>query len=449
MSTEYLKSAADASLEIPQDVTESVRDIVDTVRERGDEGVRELTEKFDGVERDALRVSDDEIDAAAESLTDAERRAIDNTIENVREFHEAQFSHLDGFEQEFGEGTTLGTRLVPVERAGVYVPGGRKPLVAAPAMTIVPATVVGVDTVVACAPPQPDGSVQAAQLYAMDAAGADEIYVAGGAQAIASMAYGTETIPSVDEITGPGNVYVIEAKRQVFGHVGIDFLAGPTEVLILADETADPELVATDLLAQAEHDPRSRAILVATDRDIAEAAVEAVHDQLPALRTEEVAGECWEENGEVILADDLDAAAAVANDYAPEHLQVMTDEPRALLEDLHNYGSLFLGHHAPVVFGDKAVGTNHTLPTLEVAKYSGGINVTTYLKVLTHQELTAEGADDIAPWAAKICEIEGTHAHQISAEKRIRSEDSRDLARDLDLESGGGVDLAEDREEER
>ncbi|MEF8806980.1 histidinol dehydrogenase [Natronomonas sp.] len=449
MSTESLKSASEASLEIPQDVTKSVRDIVDTVRERGDEGVRELTEKFDGVEREALRVSDDEIDAAAESLTDAERRAIDNTIENVREFHEAQFSNLDGFEREFGEGITLGTRLVPVERAGVYVPGGRKPLVAAPAMTIVPATVVGVDTVVACAPPQSDGSVQAAQLYAMDQAGADEIYVAGGAQAIASMAYGTETIPSVDEITGPGNVYVIEAKRQVFGHVGIDFLAGPTEVLIIADGTADPALVATDLLAQAEHDPRSRAILVATDRDIAEATVDELHAQLPALDTEEVAGECWEENGEVVLADDLDSAASVANDYAPEHLQVMTDDPRGLLEDLHNYGSLFLGHHAPVVFGDKAVGTNHTLPTLEVAKYSGGINVTTYLKVLTHQELTAEGADDIAPWAAKICEIEGTHAHQISAEKRIRSEASRDLARDLDLESGGGVDLAEDRGEER
>jgi histidinol dehydrogenase/sulfopropanediol 3-dehydrogenase len=220
-------------------------------------------------------------------------------------------------------------------------------------------------------------------------------------------------------------------------------------VLIIADETADPALVATDLLAQAEHDPRSRAILVATDRDIAEATVDEVHEQLPDLRTEEVAGECWEENGEVVLTDDLDSAAPVANDYAPEHLQVMTDEPRGLLEDLHNYGSLFLGHHAPVVFGDKAVGTNHTLPTLEVAKYSGGINVTTYLKVLTHQELTAEGADDIAPWAAKICEIEGTHAHQISAERRIRSEASRDLARDLDLESGGGVDLAEDREEER
>ncbi|MEF8840318.1 MAG: histidinol dehydrogenase [Haloarculaceae archaeon] len=444
---EYLKSAADASLEIPQDVTESVREIVDTVREEGDAGVRELTRRFDDVEREDLRVSDEEIEVASEELSDAERRTVDNTVENVRAFHEEQFSHLEGFEREFEDGVTLGTRLVPIEKAGVYVPGGRKPLVAAPAMTIVPAVIAGVDTVVACAPPQADGSVQPAQLYAIDRAGADEIYVAGGAQAIAAMAYGTETVPAAEKVTGPGNVFVIEAKRQVYGHVGIDFLAGPTEVLIIADATADPEMVAADLLAQAEHDPRSRAALVATDRELADAAVDALHEQLPSLRTEEVARESWAENGEVVLVEDLAEAAEVANDWAPEHLQVMTDDPRALIGDLHNYGSLFLGHHAPVVFGDKAVGTNHTLPTLEVAKYSGGINVTTYLKVLTHQELTAAGADGIAPWAAKICELEGTHAHQVSAEKRIVSEVGRELARDLELESGGGVDLSGGDEE--
>jgi len=336
---EYLKSAADASLEIPQDVTESVREIVDTVRENGDEGVRELTRRFDDVERDDLRVTEDEIEAAAEELTEAERRTIDNTVENVRAFHEEQFSNLEGFERAFGDGVTLGTRLVPVERAGVYVPGGRKPLVAAPAMTIVPAVIAGVDTVVACAPPQADGSVQPAQLYAMDRAGADEIYVAGGAQAIAAMAYGTETIPGVEKVTGPGNVFVIEAKRQVYGHVGIDFLAGPTEVLILADGTADPGMVATDLLAQAEHDPRSRAILVATDRATAEASVAELHEQLPALRTEETAGESWADNGEVVVVDDLAAAATVADDYAPEHLQVMTDEPRPV----HAAGGLDVG----------------------------------------------------------------------------------------------------------
>ncbi|MFB6118044.1 histidinol dehydrogenase [Halosegnis sp.] len=448
MSREYLKSAGEAALEIPQDVTESVRDIMDTVRADGDAGVRALTRKFDDVDREQLRVDDDEIEAAAEALTEAERRTIDNTIANVRAFHEEQFANLEGFEREMEPGVRLGTRLVPVERAGVYVPGGRKPLVAAPAMTIVPAVIAGVDEVIACAPPQADGSLQPAQLYAIDQAGADAVYVAGGAQAIAAMTYGTETIPSVDKVTGPGNVFVIEAKRQAYGHVGIDFLAGPTEVFIIADETADPSLVATDLLAQAEHDPRSRAALVATDRDVAEAAVDALHDQLPALDTEEVARESWAENGEVVLVDDLAEAATLANEWAPEHLQVMTDDPRALLDDLRNYGSVFLGHHAPVVFGDKAVGTNHTLPTLEVARYSGGINVTTYLKVLTHQQLTAEGADSIAPWAAKICELEGTHAHQISAERRITTSDGRALARELALSPGGGVDLDDDSGED-
>lgn len=431
---EFLKEAENASLEIPHDVTESVRDIVDTVRESGDDGVRELTRTFDEVDREALRVSDAEIEAAAEALTEAERRTIDNTIENVREFHEEQFAHLDGFEKEFEPGVTLGTRLLPVETAGVYVPGGRHPLVAAPAMTIVPAKVVGVETVVACAPPQPDGSVQPAQLYAMDRAGADEVYVAGGAQAVAAMAYGTETIPSVDKITGPGNIFVIEAKRQVYGRVGIDFLAGPTEVLVIADGTSDPEMIAADLLAQAEHDPRSRPILVVTDEGVAESIEEALYAQLPALRTEETARECWEDNGEIVLAADLAEAAEIANDYAIEHLQVMVDEPRQLIDDLHEYGSLFLGHDAPVVFGDKAVGTNHTLPTLEVAKYSGGVNVTTYLRVLTHQELTPEGADSIAPWAASICKLEGTHAHQVSAEKRIISDESRELAEELGLD---------------
>ncbi|WP_254525679.1 histidinol dehydrogenase [Natrinema caseinilyticum] len=424
MSTaiEYLKKADDASIEIDRDVTDAVREILSEVRDRGDDALFEFTERFDGVEVDDFRVGEDEIEAAAAELTDAETEAIDTTIENVRAFHEEQREHVEGFEKEFEEGVRLGQRIVPVESAGTYVPGGRHPLVAAPAMSIVPAEVAGVDRIVTCAPPQDDGSIQAAQLYAMDRAGADEIYRIGGAQAIGAMAYGTESVPEVAKITGPGNVFTTEAKRQVFGHVGIDFLAGPTEVLILADETADPELVATDLLAQAEHDPNSRPILVSTDRRVAEETVDELYEQLPDLRTEDVARECWEENGEVIVAETLDDAVAVANDYAIEHLQVMIDEPRSIVDDLTNYGSLFLGEHSPVVFGDKAVGTNHSLPTLEVARYSGGIWVGTYLKTLTHQEATEEGAARIAPLAAKICELEGTHAHRISAEARLRSD---------------------------
>ncbi|MGQ3413662.1 histidinol dehydrogenase [Natrinema sp. LN54] len=425
-SVDYLKEAGSASIEIDQEVTDAVHDILSEVKERGDEALYEFTERFDDVEVDEFRIDDAEIEAAAAELTDAEKETIDNTIENVRAFHEEQREHIEGFEKEFEEGVKLGQRIVPVESAGTYVPGGRHPLVAAPAMSIVPAKVAGVDRIVTCAPPQENGSIQPAQLYAMDRAGADEIYSIGGAQAIGAMAYGTESVPGVAKITGPGNVFTTEAKRQVFGHVGIDFLAGPSEVLILTDETADPELVATDLLAQAEHDPNSRPILVSTDHDVAEAAVEALDEQASDLRTEDVARECWDENGEVVVADSMNAAVDVVNDYAIEHLQVMIDDPRSIVDDLTNYGSLFLGDHSPVVFGDKAVGTNHSLPTLEVARYSGGITVSTYLKILTHQEATEEGAARIAPWAAEICKLEGTHAHQLSAEARFRDDISPD-----------------------
>ena len=418
----YLKEAASASLEVDSEVVASVRDIVGEVRERGDEAVREFTERFDDVERETLRVDEAEIEAARDRIPEDHREAIDHTVANVREFHEEQREHIEGFEREFEEGIRLGQRVVPVETAGVYVPGGRHPLVASPAMTIVPAAVAGVDHIVACAPPQADGTVQPAQLYAMQQAGVDEVYCIGGAQAIAAMAYGTETVPSVDLVTGPGNVFTTEAKRQVFGHVGVDFLAGPTEVLIVADGTVDPGLVATDLLAQAEHDPNSRPVLVSLAEDHAREVMDEVDRQLPGLETEETARACWEANGEVVVVDSREAAVEAANDYAMEHLQLMTAEPRELVDGLRNYGSLFIGPHAPVVFGDKAVGTNHCLPTLEVSRYTGGIWVGTYLKTLTHQQLTAEGAATIAPWAAKICEIEGTHAHQLSAEARIRED---------------------------
>lgn len=423
-NVEYLKAAGDASIEIDQEITDSVRDILSEIDEHGDDALYEFTERFDGVEIEKFRVGEEEIEAATAKLTGAERETIDNTIKNVRKFHEEQLKHIEGFEREFEEGVKLGQRVVPVDSAGTYVPGGRHPLVAAPAMSIVPADVVGVGRIITCAPPQDDGSIQPAQLYAMDRSGADEIYSIGGAQAIGAMAYGTETVPAVAKVTGPGNVFTTEAKRQVFGQVGIDFLAGPSEVLILADGTADPWLVATDLLAQAEHDPNSRPILISTDREVAEATIDELHDQLPELETEEVARECWTENGEVAVVETMAEAVEVANDYAIEHLQVMIDEPRSIVEDLRNYGSLFLGEHSPVVFGDKAVGTNHSLPTLEAARYSGGIWVGTYLKTLTHQEATAEGAARIAPHAARICEIEGTHAHRLSAEARMTDSDS-------------------------
>lgn len=416
----YLKEATESELEINEQVTDTVADILSDVRADGDEAVQRFTEKFDDVSRDSFRVSDDEIAAAADALDEDERDAIDQTIENVREFHREQRENIQGFEKEFRPGVTLGQRVVPIQTAGVYIPGGAHPLVATPAMTIVPASVAGVERIVACAPPQSDGTVNDAQLYAMDQSGADEIYAIGGAQAIGSMAYGTETVPGVDLVTGPGNVFVTEAKRQVYGHVGIDFLAGPTEVLIVADESTDPGLVATDLLAQAEHDPNAKAVLITFSESFGRDVITEFESQLSTVRTEETARESWEENGEVVVVSDRDAAVELANEYAMEHLQLMVENPRELVDPLRNYGSLFIGEHAPVVFGDKAVGTNHCLPTLQVARYSSGIWVGTYLKTPTHQELTAEGAAELAPHAAKICELEDTHAHQLSAEARRR-----------------------------
>jgi len=403
---------------VDEEVINTVREIITKVRERGDNAVRELTKKFDDIDRDQFRVSEAEIAAAASQLKESEKQAIDYAIESVWEFHTEQFDNIEPFEREFKPGISLGQRVLPIERVGVYIPGGRHPLVATPAMTIVPAVIAGVDHIVTCAPPQADGNLTPAQLYAIDRAGADEVYCVGGAQAIASMAYGTESIPEVDIITGPGNVFTTEAKRQVFGHVGIDFLAGPTEVLIIADDTADPDVVATDLLAQAEHDPNSEAVLISLSEGLAEDVLSEISQKLPALETEDTARKSWENNGEVIVVSDQETAITVANEYAMEHLQVMSDEPRSYFEGLQNYGSLFLGHYAPVVFGDKVVGTNHCLPTGEVARYSSGIWVGTYLKTPTHQELTKQGAANLAPWATKICEIEGTDAHRLSAQAR-------------------------------
>lgn len=419
-----LKSATTETTDVDPAVEESVRDILARVRSEGDDALVQLTKQFDDVEREQFRVSEEEFRDARQELDRDHRQAIDYAIENVRSFHDEQAKYIESFEREFKPGITLGHRVSPVETAGVYIPGGRHPLVATPAMAIVPAAVAGVDRIIACAPPQPDGGIMPAQLYAMERSGVDEVYCVGGAQAVGAMAFGTESIPAVDLLTGPGNVYTTEAKRQVFGHVGIDFLAGPTEVLIITDETADPEIVATDLLAQAEHDPNSRPVLVSLSEPVAKETIAEVKRQLPDLETEETARQSWEANGEVIVVPDREAAVAVSNEYAMEHVQVMTADPRYYLEQLRHYGSLFLGHDAPVVFGDKVVGTNHCLPTQAVARHAGGIWVGTYLKTQTFQELTSAGAAGIAPWAATICEIEGTHAHRISAEARLDKPDT-------------------------
>jgi histidinol dehydrogenase/sulfopropanediol 3-dehydrogenase len=416
----YLKEERAGTLEVPEEVRETVREVLGDVAEGGDDALAEYTARFDDVERDSPRLSEAEIEEAVGRVSEDDREAIDEVVANVREFHEAQRERVEGFEIEPSEGVTLGQRVVPVERVGTYVPGGRHPLVASVAMSVVPAAVAGVESIATCAPPHEEhgGIPHPVQVYAMREAGADEIYAAGGAQAIAALAHGTETVRAVDKIAGPGNVFVVEAKRQLYGRVGIDFLAGPTEILVLADGSADPELVAADLLAQAEHDVDARPILVTTDRDLAGAVEDELAEQLTDLRTEETAREAWERNGEVVLAADLGEACEIANAYAIEHLHVLTGSPRALADDLHNYGSLFLGENAPVVFSDKAIGTNHILPTRRVARYTGGVWVGTYLKTLTYQELTDEGAAEVADLAERICRLEGMHAHELSARRR-------------------------------
>ncbi|WP_265110783.1 histidinol dehydrogenase [Halosolutus halophilus] len=418
-SREYLKKATGSAAEIEQWVKDSVSDILQEVRENGDSAILSFTEEFDDVVLEDVRVSQEEIDEAREMLSAEEKAVIDRSIERVANFAEAQKDAMkNDFESEFGDGIRCGQRTLPVSAAGTYVPGGNFTHIASAVMSITPATVAGVDRIVTCTPPREDGSVNAYQLYAMAESGVDEIYKIGGAQAIGAMAYGTESIDSVDIVTGPGNVFVVEAKRQVFGDVDLDLLPGPTETLIIADETTDPHVAAVDLLSQAEHTESSQCVLISTDEGVAEEILEEIEDFLPKLDTEETARKCWTKNGEVAVVTDYDQAAALANEYAIEHVQVMTENPRDLVENLKNYGSLFLGHNAPVVFGDKITGPNHILPTNGTARFNGGCNVGSYLKKVTHQEITPEGGEYLSSYGAKISELEGMHGHQLSAELR-------------------------------
>jgi histidinol dehydrogenase/sulfopropanediol 3-dehydrogenase len=418
----YLKRASDDETDAEL-VRERVRDILESVRTDGDDALCELTARFDGVERDAPRLTDAEREDALDRLDDEERRIVEHNHERIRAFAERQMESLSAFEAEFGDGIRLGQTIRPIERVGAYVPGGRYPLLSSALMTITPPAVAGVDEVAVATPPaDEDGLPHPATVYAAEMAGADEVYVAGGAQAVAALAYGTDTIGAVDKVVGPGNAYTVEAKRQVFGDVGIDMLAGPSEILVLADGTADAELVACDLLAQAEHDPNARPILVTPDEELAADVVAEVERQLSDLPTADVAGESWEREGEIALCDSLEEAVAVTNDYAPEHLEVHTESPRDLLDDLRNYGSLFLGEPSAVVYSDKCVGTNHVLPTGAAARYTGGLSVFDCVKVLTHQQLTPAGAETVRPWATAQSRRERLEGHARSA--YLRGEDA-------------------------
>ncbi len=365
-----------------------------------------------------------EIDCLIESLPQQTLDDIRFAQAQVRGFAEAQRKALVDIEVETLPGVILGHKNIPVANIGCYVPGGRYPMVASAHMSIVTARVAGVKRIIACTPPM-HGRPHAATIAAMALGGADEIYLLGGVQAIAAMALGTETIRPVDMLVGPGNAYVAEAKRQLFGRVGIDLLAGPTEILVIADETADAEMVATDLLGQAEHGPNSPAVLITTHEPLAHETVKEIERQLKVLPTGEVAGQAWADYGQIIVVDSLEEAAAEGDRVASEHVEILTREPRYFLEHLTNYGSLFLGPETNVAYGDKVIGTNHTLPTRGAARYTGGLWVGKFLKTVTYQECTPEASAFVGEYCSRLCAIENFAAHQEQADLRLRRYGSR------------------------
>ena len=373
------------------EVTATVSGIIADIRQRGDAAVREYSERFDRWSPPSFRLDADDVERIIDTVPAGTIADIETVQANVRRFAQAQRDSLVDFEIETAPGVHLGQKHLPISATGAYVPGGRYPLTASAHMTIVTAKVAGVPRVAACTPPI-RGEIPAATVAAMHLAGADEIYLLGGVQAVVALALGTETIERVNLIAGPGNAYVAEAKRQLFGEVGIDLFAGPTEILVIADDHADPFVVAVDLLSQAEHGPDSPAVLVTTSDALARRAMAYVDELLPGLPTNDLAGPAWRDYGQVLVVDDLDEAFAVADTFAAEHVEVLTDEPRLALDAMHDYGALFLGERTCVSYGDKVIGTNHVLPTRGAARYTGGLWVGKYLKTVTYQEVTDESS---------------------------------------------------------
>jgi histidinol dehydrogenase/sulfopropanediol 3-dehydrogenase len=408
-----LKTPESASAD-NQAVETTVKAIIAAVRAEGDAALTRYSLEFDKIDVASFEVTAEERAEAVADLDPQTRADTEFAIANVRAFAEAQLATILPLEVELLPGLHLGHRVIPIRRVGCYVPGGRYPLLSAPVMTIVPAKVAGCDEVIACLPP----GAHPAMIAGCHLAGADRIFRIGGAQAIAAMAYGTESIPAVDKIVGPGNAFVNEAKRQVFGPVGIDQLAGPSEIYIVADATGDAEMIATDLLAQAEHDVRTRVGLITTDLALGEAVIAEVERQLAGLSTAAVAGEAWRRMGEVVVCDSEADMIAYSDHIAAEHLQVHTLDPRAFAPRLSNYGSLFIGTNASVVYSDKCCGTNHTLPTMGAGRYTGGLWVGSYVKICTHQWLEPAGVAAVAPAAVRQSASEGLEGHRRAAALR-------------------------------
>lgn len=415
---EYIKKGQQNEQTFSEDVERTVKEIISAVRTEGDAGVKRYEERFGKSVREP-RVDEEEIERTLSELAPETKTLIDRVVDRVSAFAEAQLECLVPMEREFGEGIRMGHRMIPIEKVGAYVPGGRFPLLSSGPMVVVPAKVAGAKQIVACSPANYNGGIHPAVLYGLVRSGATHIYAIGGAQAIAAMAYGTQSIPAVDVISGPGNRFVAEAKRQVFGKVGIDLIAGPSEVLVFADGSANPRNCAADLLAQAEHDPYAKAILVSTSRVLAESVLKEIDSILKDFSPASPAHESWRNIGEVICAESMEEAIGIVNELASEHLHLHVQDSRSLMDRLYNYGSLFLGEDSSVVFSDKVSGTNHTLPTNKAARYTGGLWVGSYVKVVTHQEITGAGVRDLASHAAAQSEIEGLEGHRLSAAVRL------------------------------
>jgi sulfopropanediol 3-dehydrogenase len=421
VTTEYLKQAPWESRQVTDEVRRTVSEMLSRIERDPDGAIRAYSRELDGWDPPSFVVDASTVERAAAEIDAALKRHIAFAQAQVRAFAEAQRGTLQDLELEPLPGVVLGHRHVPVQAVGSYVPGGRYPMLASAFMTVVVPKVAGVARVVAAAPPREGKGIHPAMLYAMATSGADQMLALGGVQALAALAYGIEGLAPADMIVGAGNAYVAEAKRQLFGQVGIDLLAGPTEITIIADQTADPELVALDLLGQAEHGPSSPSVLVTTSRPLGEAVLEHVANRLETFPTRDVAAAAWAAHGSVAVVGDLDEAIELADRIAPEHLEVQVDP--AQLEycrlRLHSYGSLFLGAEATVAYGDKAIGTNHVLPTLRAARYTGGLWVGKFLKTLTYQRLTEEGTRAVAPAVIAIAEAEMFAGHALTATYRL------------------------------
>lgn len=400
-------------------VRQAVTAIIDDVAKRGDRAVREISQRLDQWSPPDFRLSQKTIEEIIARLPEQTLEDIKFAQAQIRHFAEEQRKALRNIEVETLPGIILGHKNIPVDSVGCYVPGGRYPMVASAHMSVLTAKVAGVERVAACTPPI-KGEIPAATVAAMALAGADEIYILGGVQAVAAMALGTETIQPVDMLVGPGNAYVAEAKRQFFGKVGIDLFAGPTEVLVIADQTADAEMVATDLLGQAEHGPDSPAILVTTSEKLAQETTKEIERQLKVLPTADLAGAAWRDHGEIILVDTLEEAVAEGDRIASEHVEILTQNPRYFLGRMRNYGAMFLGPETNVAYGDKVIGTNHTLPTRGAARYTGGLWVGKYLKTVTYQQITPEASVMIGEYASRLCALENFWGHKEQADLRLR-----------------------------